>query len=285
MDVSVILTVKNESLHISSCINSILHQSYQDFEIIIIDDNSTDNTAEIIKSFKSEKIKYFFVDNCEGHANLRNLGVKKVKGQYIFFTDGDCKPHCDWLKTGLDILKTGIYLGVEGKTFYETDGNITSADSNTHRMNAGGYMTCNVAYTKKSIESVNFFDSKFKYVYEDRDLGLRIKKNGKIYFNENMLVFHQKKKLNITALFRRSNRIKDMIYFDVKHGRSDSEYIKYNILYFNHLMCIFFPPLLFLGSRNETFYDFFITSVKYFFFIYERIIIWIYSIKYKKFII
>ena len=146
-------------------------------------------------------------------------------------------------------------------------------------------MTCNVAYLKDAIEKVGYFDPKFKYVYEDRDLGIRIKKIGKIIFQKNMIVFHQQKKLTLKNLFIRSKRAGDMVYFDHKHGRKESEYITKNVLYINHLIIIFFPPLIFLGSRIESLYDLFFAIMKYFSFFYERFFIWKNSIKYKKFII
>ena len=74
-----------------------MNQSHKEFEIIVLN-KSTDNTIEIIKSFNSPKIKLFstYKKNIIGHANRRNL--KKAKGEFIFFTDGDCSAHYDWLK-------------------------------------------------------------------------------------------------------------------------------------------------------------------------------------------
>ena len=100
-----------------------------------------------------------------------------------------------------------------------------------------------------------------------------------------MLIFHQQKKVNIKSLFRRAKRAGEMVYFDTKHGRSSSEYISNNVLYPGHLLIIFFPPLIFLGARIESFYDLVICFMKYFSFIFERIFIWIFAIKYKNFII
>jgi|ETNmetMinimDraft_23_1059889.scaffolds.fasta_scaffold23365_1 glycosyltransferase involved in cell wall biosynthesis len=286
MHVSVILTIKNESVHIKNCLDSIIHQSYEDFEIIVVDDYSTDNTLEILNSFNDKRIKlYSALEKGLGHANLRNYALKKASGKYIFFTDGDCVPHYNWIAEGLKIFENVDCVGVEGKTFYETKESLTVTDYYTQRLVPGGFMTCNVAYLKDSIIDAGYFDPTFRYVYEDRDLGMRIKKLGKIYFESNMLVFHQMKKVNIKSLFRRSRRAGDMVYFDAKHGRSSSEYIKKNVLYPGHLLSIFFPPLIFLGARNESIYDLFICFMKYFSFIFERLFIWAFAIKFKKFIV
>ena len=286
IEVSVILIVKNEADYIKKCLDSILSQSYTKFEIIIIDDNSSDGTKEIIKSFEDKRINLFNFskEKYPGYANLRNLAIKKSNGKYIFFTDGDCVVHYNWIQEALNYFNTEKCLGVEGRTFYESKSAISISDYFTYRVIPDGYMTCNVAYLKDAIKKVGYFDPKFKYVYEDRDLGIRIKKIGKIIFQKNMIVFHQQKKLTLKNLFIRSRRAGDMVYFDHKHGRKESEYITKNILYINHLIIIIFPPLIFLGSRIESLYDLFFAIVKYFSFFYERFFIWKNSIKYKKLI-
>ena len=98
------------------------------------------------------------------------------------------------MKTVLNLLENEDCVGVEGKTFYEAKGSVTVSDYYTQRVIPGGYMTCNVAYTREAIEKVGYFDPKFKYTYEDRDLGIRIKNIGNILFEPNMLVFHTTKK-------------------------------------------------------------------------------------------
>jgi len=285
IEVSIALIVKNEAKCIKNCIESLLDQTFSNFEIIIIDNDSKDNTIEIINSFKDRRIKIHSSTNLSCYSNLRNFSLEKTKGNYIFFTDGDCNVHPDWIKEGLKHIKDNSFDGVEGRTFYESKSSISVSDYFTYRTTAGGYMTCNVAYKKDSLIKVKGFDPKFNYIYEDRDLGMRIKKNGKIKFEPNMLVFHQQKKLSIKNLFYRSKRAGDMIYFDKKHGRDASEYIKYNIVYPNHLIIIIFPPIILLGSRIENISDIIFVFIKYFSFIYERLIIWKNSFKYKRFLL
>ena len=89
--VSVIIPTYNRAYLISRAINSVLNQTYQDFEIIIVDDGSTDNTEEVIKEFqeKDERIKYIRHKNNKGEAAARNTGIKAAKNEYISFQDSD----------------------------------------------------------------------------------------------------------------------------------------------------------------------------------------------------
>lgn len=86
--ISIILPVYNSNKTINKCIDSILNQSYSNFELIIIDDGSTDNTNYLIKKYKDKRIKLFYQEN-SGTGSARNLGILKSKGNYITFIDSD----------------------------------------------------------------------------------------------------------------------------------------------------------------------------------------------------
>lgn len=87
MKVSVIIPTYNRAHLVSEAINSVLNQTYQDFEIIVVDDGSTDETHEKLKPYQ-DKIKYVYVKN-GGTAYARNVGMKMAKGEYITFLDSD----------------------------------------------------------------------------------------------------------------------------------------------------------------------------------------------------
>lgn len=88
MKLSIIIPVYNLENYIEDCLNSIIPQLTKEIEVIIVDDGSTDNSAEIIKSFLNNQIKYFYQKNKKQGA-ARNTGLKKAKGKYIWFIDGD----------------------------------------------------------------------------------------------------------------------------------------------------------------------------------------------------
>lgn len=91
MRVSVIIPVFNEETNIASCIRSLILQKLNDFEIIIVDDGSTDRTIEEISPFvlnKKVKISLYRQDHC-GPGNARNLGSKYAKGDILVFLDAD----------------------------------------------------------------------------------------------------------------------------------------------------------------------------------------------------
>ena len=82
---SVIIPVYNVEKYIRRCITSVINQTFKDYEIIVINDGSTDNSIEIAKEFPVKIINSPHVSVSEA----RNLGVKKAKGEYILFLDSD----------------------------------------------------------------------------------------------------------------------------------------------------------------------------------------------------
>lgn len=89
--VSVIMPTHNNEKYINESINSVINQSYKNWELIIVDDASTDNTAEIIKSYSDRDQRIYSIQNKAnyGAAVSRNLGIKSAKGDFIAFLDSD----------------------------------------------------------------------------------------------------------------------------------------------------------------------------------------------------
>mgnify|MGYP006135257897 CR=1 FL=1 len=88
--ISVIVPFYNAEKHIENCIETLINQDFEgSFEIIMINDASTDRSVELIKNLKSKKISIFTLTLNSGPGAARNLGIKNAKGKYIFFLDAD----------------------------------------------------------------------------------------------------------------------------------------------------------------------------------------------------
>ena len=104
---SIIINVYNGEKYIKECIFSVLSQNCGEYELIIIDDCSDDNTLEIVKSYNDKRIKILALKENQGVANARNVALKECRGNYLFFLDSD-----DYIENNLlymakdEILKT-----------------------------------------------------------------------------------------------------------------------------------------------------------------------------------
>lgn len=122
--VSVIIPAYNQGHYLAEAVKSVLGQSYTDWEAIIVDDGSTDNTAEVAHSFKDARIRYVYQEN-RGLSGARNTGIRHAKGKYLTFLDSDDR----FLPRNLELLITELnqkpHLGlVAGQTIpIDEDGN------------------------------------------------------------------------------------------------------------------------------------------------------------------
>ena len=87
-DISIIIPAYNAEKYIKKCMDSLMNQTKQELEFVIINDGSTDKTEEIIKSYNDKRIKYFKNKN-HGIGKTRNFGIEKAKSKYIMFLDSD----------------------------------------------------------------------------------------------------------------------------------------------------------------------------------------------------
>jgi glycosyltransferase involved in cell wall biosynthesis len=112
-NVSVVIPTYNREDVISRAIDSVLKQTYTNFEIIIVDDGSTDNTEEVINELQKqhEEIKYFSQDNA-GAAVARNHGIRKADGNYIAFLDSDDQWLPEKLETQLELFRESDQVNI-----------------------------------------------------------------------------------------------------------------------------------------------------------------------------
>ena len=101
--VSIILPVYNSEKYLEKCLNSVIKQTYSNFELIVVNDGSTDNSQQIIDEFvtKDDRIKKIIIKN-HGQSYARNYALKYITGNFITFIDSDDYYSKDFLKIMLN---------------------------------------------------------------------------------------------------------------------------------------------------------------------------------------
>lgn len=112
MEFSIIIPCYNVENYIENTVNSVLNQTFKDFEILLINDGSTDNTLKILEKFDDERIKILNQEN-KGVSAARNLGIKNAKGKYFLFLDGD-----DEIDENLLLEANNIFKEKDAQMFY-----------------------------------------------------------------------------------------------------------------------------------------------------------------------
>lgn len=171
--VSVIIPVYNAESYLKTCIESVLHQTIKDIEIICINDGSTDQSLNILRNYQKydQRVKVIDRKNC-GAAYSRNIGMKESKGEYLFFLDSD-----DWLPSE-DVLET-LYS-------YSKENSLDVCGGSLCIYEKGKYITNFIESQKKYVfdedQIIDYRDYQFdlgfwRYIY-NREMLLR----NKIYF-------------------------------------------------------------------------------------------------------
>ena len=283
--VSIAICVRNGEQHIKGCLDSLLSQTFKDFEIILVDDASSDRTLEIISGFKDDRIKCFKNKECLGIAKSRNIAIKHSVGKYIFCTDADCTVNETWIEEGLHCFKAN-YIGVEGSLIYVSENyQPTFSTGFIENRNGGHFMTGNVAYQKDIIEAIGGFNEKIKYL-ADRELGLKVTKFGKVCFNRNMISVHPLVIKTPSLLIRSASRIESRVYLFKKF--KDKTCISWRVMSPFNLAKILFPALILLSlfaNRFKSREDYKLLPYTYLFALLERFHIWKACVKYKVFLI
>lgn len=286
-EVTVIMPVFNDKNYIESAVKSILNQSFKDFEFIIINDNSTDGTKEILMKLSDDRLKIIHNEKNFGISKSRNIGINNAKGEYIFITDSDCEPEVDWIKNGLSKLKESNALAVEGLTYYVSRNYKPELDDKLPGtlLSKGHYMTANMAYKRQILLELNGFDENHYYL-ADRDLALRILQLGVIANCEGMAVKHQMKKWTPLSYLKSAIRAHDRVRL-IKY-RNDRVFTRGIILFPKNVLKIVFPPFILLPiikGNCKNWNQFLIILTTYPRVVYERFIIWKTAFENKVFIL
>ena len=115
--ITVLMPVFNASLHLVQAVKSILDQTYYDLELLVIDDGSTDSSAEILRTFKDDRIRIVRTPNNQGIVAALNLGLGLAKGDFIARMDADDIAEPDRLYNQIDFAKHNPEIGIIGTDF------------------------------------------------------------------------------------------------------------------------------------------------------------------------
>ena len=212
--VSIVIPTYNSEKTIAKAINSVIYQNYKSYEILIIDDGSTDKTIEVIKKFKSDNIKLFRFYNTKRPSILRNMMIDFSDGEYIAFLDSDDF----WLKGKLskqiNFMKKNDYC--ISATSYKTNLNDIVSFKNRSSISFSDLAKNNMIGTSSIIIKKKIFE-KFKFVNnsfgqpEDYELWLKISTKYKIgYISQIFHIYRDDPKKSIR--FFSKNKIKQNLY-------------------------------------------------------------------------
>jgi glycosyltransferase involved in cell wall biosynthesis len=220
--ISVLIPVYNGAKFVSETIQSILNQTFNDYEIVVVDDGSTDATKSIIDEFTKQfpnKIRYIYQDN-SGVSIARNTAINNAKGEFIAFLDSDDYSAKNRLEEEIRIIESDSRIGLVHANVTKVDGNgkVIETDLRAKQYLSGNIfehlflrkanIACStVLFRKSCCNRIGLFDVHLtKLGCEDRDFWLRLSKEYKIVYIDKILSFYritpQSMSQNVDQMFK-----------------------------------------------------------------------------------
>ncbi|MCY6353988.1 glycosyltransferase [Clostridium sp. ZS2-4] len=207
--VSIIIPTLNSKQYISQAIQSILNQSYKDYEIIIVDDGSADNTYEELKKYE-DKIKYYYKKN-GGVASARNYGMLKANGEYICFLDADDMYKEEKLKEQVEFLENNPEIDVVYNNVDVVDEELNFINilkSEGVYENRKDFLTmllvrqiipgpASIMIRRKCVESGIKYNEEYRHA-EDYDFTLKLAKKFNVGYIPKSLYIYRRHQSNLT---------------------------------------------------------------------------------------
>ena len=225
---SVIIPAYNAEKFLHIAIKSVLEQTYQDFEIIVVDDGSADNTGSIVSMFPDTRIRYIFQEN-SGVSSARNTGIVNAEGSYVCFLDADDEwlpnhlevlhclvrayPVCNVFFTGYKIrLLTGEIISHTDKLLKAVDHPMFCTDNGYELLWKYGYImhTNSICCRKTVFEEVGYFAQGVKNG-EDDDMWYRLLAYYSVAVSKEMTTIYNRENSRATA---KTNIVQDWVFLD-----------------------------------------------------------------------
>jgi glycosyltransferase involved in cell wall biosynthesis len=198
--VSVVICSYNGSRTIRFCLDGVLKLQYPDYEIIVVDDGSTDSLPEIVSQYPVRLIR----STNQGLSNARNVGLNAATGKVIAYLDDDASPEPDWLNFIVDKLLQGGYVGVGGPNIAPVhDGNTSTAVAHSpggpiHVLlsdtTAEHIPGCNMAFITEALRLIGGFDRQFRIAGDDVDVCWRLQARAwRLGFAPTAVVWHKRR--------------------------------------------------------------------------------------------
>jgi glycosyltransferase involved in cell wall biosynthesis len=197
-DVSIIIPCFNHGRYIHEAIDSVLNQTHQNFEIIVVNDGSTaPDTIAVIKKVNHPKIKVVHTTN-QGLASARNNGIREAQSEILLPLDADDKIAPTYIEKAITVLKNDRDVGIVycNLEFFGTkSGKYILPEFSIARLLFENLIFCTAFFYRKDWEKVNGFNPNMKYSCEDWDFWLSMAANGnKVYRIPEFLFYYRMRK-------------------------------------------------------------------------------------------
>lgn len=193
-EISIITACYNHGAYIGEMLESVMNQTFRNFEVIIVNDGSTDNTSEILNNISFENVMIIHTEN-HGPASARNTAISKAGAPVILNLDADDKIAPGLLEKAYAVLKSNRDIGIlytDVEFFGAKSGKFLTKDYSPEAMLLDNRIVSNAFFRKADWQTTGGYSDELKYGLEDWDFWLLILELGReVYKIEEPLVFYR----------------------------------------------------------------------------------------------
>ncbi len=247
--ISVVVATFNRSSSLAECLDSVLRIDHPAFELIVCDDHSSDDTPAVIAAYaaRDRRVTALRAPSNSGPSAARNLGVRRARGDLVFFIDDDVVVSAGWLAAGARAFADDRVVGIEGRIVYVSEDYRPRYGDRVVENPAGGhFMTANAAYRRASLLEVGCFDEGLTR-FEDRELAFRMAQRGEVRFVADCVVHHRRECYTPRSFFDEALHVRQLV--PVMRRTGDRSQLVGRVFLPSKLLAILFPPLILLRLR------------------------------------
>ncbi len=200
---SIIIPTYNRAAFIKKTIESALNQKYDSFEVIVVDDGSTDETRDVLEELSDHRLKYVSQENKERGA-ARNRGVQAAKGRYVYFLDSDDLLFPNHLREAFKVLSSEEvdfyfqpYCLLDSGSGKRKSINLPTGDPGLYLLRHGNFLSCHGVFLKREVALKHpFYQDRAMAGSEDYELWLRLAARYELHLGKTVtsaLVDHEER--------------------------------------------------------------------------------------------
>lgn len=229
--ISVVVPCYNQAHYLSDSLQSVLEQSFSDWECIVVDDGSPDNTEEIVQEWLIKDSRFRYLKKINGGlSDARNAGIEASTGKWILPLDADDKIGRDYLKLAFQVIKNQPKVGLiyaDASFFGDIEGDWILGEYNFRKLLFSNHIYCSAFFSKEDWRVSGGYDINLRSGREDWEFFINLLQNHKEVIKLNYMGFFYRRKIGSMDSCLNDNRDKIRDIENYIYEKHKNLYIEY----------------------------------------------------------
>lgn len=221
--ISIIVPCYNQAEYLNECLQSVMDQTYDNWECVIINDGSPDNTEEVTADWLKKDFRFKYIKQINGGlSSARNAGINNTTGEFILPLDADDKIGKEYLQKAIEVFEKNPALKVvycKAEKFGKEIGEWILPSFSRENLAYHNVIFCSGFFKRADGEKIGFYDTKMIYGLEDWELWLALLKDeGEVEKIDSVCFYYRTKESSMIKMLKSSKQEEMFRYISIKHA-------------------------------------------------------------------